>query len=582
MKKLLTGNEAVARGAYEAGVTVAAAYPGTPSTEILENIAKDYPEVYAEWAPNEKVALEVAAGASIAGARSIATMKHVGVNVAADPLMTLAYTGVNGGFTLVSADDPGMHSSQNEQDNRYYAKFGKMALFEPSDSQEAKDFLKEALRISEEYDVATILRLTTRICHCKTLVEFEDRNEVGMREYVKNAAKFVATPANAKVAHPALIEKLARLEEYSNNTPLNNTEYNDTSIGIITSGISYQYAKEVFGDKASYLKLGFTNPLPNNMIKDFASKVERIIIIEEGEPYLEEAVKTLGIDCTGKDVIPRILELNPEIVKEALTDEASEFFTSDAQVPPRPPVLCAGCPHRGLFFALGRKKDRIVSTDIGCYTLGTAPPLSCGDTVICMGASISAGHGFQKAFEKNNVEGKKVYSVIGDSTFFHSGLTGMMDVIYNKGNSTVVIADNRITGMTGHQENPGTGKTLQGEETEMMDIGKIVSAMGVKNVIECDPLDVKKMTQIFREADKSEETTVIITKRACALLPDQYWGNYEINQDECTQCKACFRIGCPCISDDDGVITIDETQCIGCGLCSQLCGFNAIVKAGDK
>ncbi|HZX46775.1 MAG TPA: indolepyruvate ferredoxin oxidoreductase subunit alpha, partial [Clostridia bacterium] len=429
MKKLLTGNEAVARGAYESGITFAAAYPGTPSTEILENIAL-YKEIYAEWAPNEKVALEVTAGASIAGARALAAMKHVGVNVAADPLMTLAYTGVNGGLVLVSADDPGLHSSQNEQDNRYYAKFGKMALLEPSDSQEAKDFVGEAIKLSEEFDVVTILRLTTRVCHSKSLVEFGDRTEAGMKPYVKQARKYIATPANAKALHGTLEERLKKLREYSDNTPLNFIEWNDKKAGVVASGVGYQYAKEVFGDRVSYLKLGMTNPLPVNKIKEFAGKVETIYVVEENEPFLEEALKSMGYDCIGKEKLPLVGELNPDIVERAFLGSGREAFTTETKLPNRPPVLCPGCPHRGLYYVLGRQKDAIITTDIGCYTLGSAPPLNAGDTCICMGASITAGHGMYKAFEHNKVEGRKVFSVIGDSTFFHSGVTGLMDVVY--------------------------------------------------------------------------------------------------------------------------------------------------------
>lgn len=582
MKKLLTGNEAVARGAYEAGITVAAAYPGTPSTEILENIAP-YKEIYAEWAPNEKVALEVAAGASIGGARALAAMKHVGVNVAADPLMTLAYTGVNGGLVLVTADDPGMHSSQNEQDNRYYAKFGKMALLEPSDSQEAKDFVAEAMKISEEFDVVVILRLTTRICHSKGLVEFKERQEVGMKPYVKQANKYIATPANARVLHGTLEERLKRLEEYSNNTPLNFIEWNDKKIGIVTSGVAYQYAREVFGDKASYLKLGMTNPLPKEKIKEFADQVETVYVVEENEPYLEEALKAMGINCTGKEKLPLVGELNPDIVERVYLGTEREVFTTDKKLPNRPPVLCPGCPHRGLYYVLGRQKNAIVTTDIGCYTLGSAPPLNAGDTCICMGASITAGHGMYKAFEHNGVEGHKIFSVIGDSTFFHSGVTGLMDVVYNKGNSTVIIADNRITGMTGHQENPGTGRTLKGEETVEIDVTKICKALGVSKVVEVNPLNLEEMEAAIKEAANTDETMVIVTKWPCALLKDQPKPKelYRIDEEKCKKCKACLKVGCPAIFNLEGKIQIDDTMCNGCGFCAQVCRFDAIEKVGE-
>ena len=580
MKKLLSGNEAIARGAYEAGITVAAAYPGTPSTEILENIGP-YDEIYAEWAPNEKVALEAAVGASISGARALAAMKHVGVNVAADPLFTVAYTGVNGGLVLVSADDPGLHSSQNEQDNRYYAKFAKVAMIEPSDSQEAKDFVLEAVKLSEEFDVPVLLRMTTRICHSKTLVEFKDREEVGIKDYQRNMGKYIATPANARKLHVTLEERLEKLEERSNNSPLNFFEWNGKKVGIITSGISYQYAKEVFGDKVSYLKLGLTFPLPKKMIAEFAEQVDTLYVIEENEPYIEETVKIMGFDCIGKDKIPGILELNPDIVERSLLGTEKELIKSDRQMPGRPPVLCPGCPHRGLFFALS-KKDAVVTSDIGCYTLGAMPPLNAADTCICMGASISAGHGFKKAMDKNGRDGK-VFAVIGDSTFFHSGLTGLMDVAYNKSNVTVIIADNRITGMTGHQDNPGTGKTLKGEDTVEIDIPKVCKALGIEDVKVVNPLNLKEMRTAVNEAMKKDKPNVIVTKWPCALIKTepQPKGHCRINQDKCTQCYACMQIGCPAISKQDGRVVIDDTMCNGCELCTQLCAFKAIEKVGE-
>ena len=580
MKKLLSGNEAIARGAYEAGITVAAAYPGTPSTEILENIGP-YDKIYAEWAPNEKVALEAAVGASISGARALAAMKHVGVNVAADPLFTVAYTGVNGGLVLVSADDPGLHSSQNEQDNRYYAKFAKVAMIEPSDSQEAKDFVLEAVKLSEEFDVPVLLRMTTRICHSKTLVEFKDREEVGIKDYQRNMGKYIATPANARKLHVTLEERLEKLEERSNNSPLNFFEWNDKKVGIITSGISYQYAKEVFGDKVSYLKLGLTFPLPKKMIAEFAEQVDTLYVIEENEPYIEETVKIMGFDCIGKDKIPGILELNPDIVERSLLGTEKELIKSDRQMPGRPPVLCPGCPHRGLFFALS-KKDAVVTSDIGCYTLGAMPPLNAADTCICMGASISAGHGFKKAMDKNGRDGK-VFAVIGDSTFFHSGLTGLMDVAYNKSNVTVIIADNRITGMTGHQDNPGTGKTLKGEDTVEIDIPKVCKALGIEDVKVVNPLNLKEMRTAVNEAMKKDKPNVIVTKWPCALIKTepQPKGHCQINQDKCTQCYACMQIGCPAISKQDGRVVIDDTMCNGCELCTQLCAFKAIEKVGE-
>lgn len=595
MKKLMTGNEAIARGFYEAGGTVAAAYPGTPSTEILENMST-YKEVYSEWAPNEKVALEVAIGASIAGARSLAAMKHVGVNVAADPLMTYGYTGVNGGLVLVSADDPGMHSSQNEQDNRYYAKFAKIAMIEPSDSQEAKDFIKEALEISEEFDTAVLFRVSTRLCHSKTLVELGGRKTVEIKPYSKNINKFVATPANGRKLHIVVEDKLNKLEEFSNNTPLNRIEWGDKKIGVITSGISYEYAKEVFGNNASYLKLGFTHPLPFEKIEEFAKEVERLYVIEELEPYIEEQIKARGIACTGKEKIPKIGELNPDIIAEALLeienktkDEVAGVIENlKEEVISRPPTLCAGCPHRGLFYTLAKKKNIMITGDIGCYTLGSSEPLNAMDTCICMGASISSGHGAQKAFDINGVN-KKVVSVIGDSTFFHSGLLSLIDVVYNRGNSVTIILDNRITGMTGHQENPGTGYTLMGKRTEAIDIYALCKAIGVKNIKVINPLNLKETDGAVTLALESSEPTVIITKWPCVLKKlseedkkefDCTLKTYKVNEGKCKKCKMCIKSGCPAISMKE-YSSIDPTMCVGCSVCAQICPFGAIERVGE-
>ncbi len=500
MKEFMTGNEAVARGCYEAGCTFASAYPGTPSTEILENVAQYKENIYCEWAPNEKVAMEVAIGATMAGARSLAAMKHVGVNVAADPLFTLGYLGVNGGFILVSADDPGCHSSQNEQDNRYYAKFSKIGCMEPSNSQESKDMIKSAFEISEKYDTPILFRMTTRICHSKGLVEFGEREEVGAKEYQKNPAKWIATPANAKRLHPIVEDKLVELEKFSNETDLNYFVWNEKKIGIISSGVAYTYAQEVFGDTASYLKLGFTHPLPMKKIKEFADEVETLYVIEELEPYIEEQLKAAGIECIGKEKIPRIGELNPDIIAEALLGEVREtmHIEEDKKVS-RPPTLCAGCPHRGFYYALSKKKNVVVTGDIGCYTLGAAEPLNSLDSCVCMGASISMAHGAQKAFEKHNVE-KRVVGVIGDSTFFHTGVNSLIDVAYNKGNTVSVILDNRITGMTGHQENPGTGFTLMGEPAKEIDIPKLVSAIGIEHIKTINPLDLEEVDKALEEA----------------------------------------------------------------------------------
>lgn len=587
MKHLMTGNEAIARGAYEAGVTVAAAYPGTPSTEILENTAK-YKEMYSEWSPNEKVAMEVAIGASIAGARSMATMKHVGVNVAADPLFTFAYTGVNGGFVFISADDPGMHSSQNEQDNRYYAKMAKVAMFEPSDSQEAKDFMLEGYRVSEEFDVVVMMRVTTRICHSKTLVELGERQRVEMKEYKKNIPKYVAAPANARVLHVKLEEKLKKLEQYSNETPLNKIEWGSKKIGVVTSGVAYQYAKDVFGDDASYLKIGFSFPLPMDKIKEFAKEVDTLYVIEELEPFMEEQMKAAGIACIGKEKIPNIGELNPDIIAKALLGVEREIIKVDkTAVVPRPPIMCAGCPHRGLFYVLSKKKNVMVTGDIGCYTLGSAEPLNAMDTCICMGAGISSGHGAQVAFNFNNVK-KKVVGVMGDSTFFHSGITGLLDIVYNKGNALTIILDNRITGMTGHQENPGSGYTLMGDKAPMIDIPKLVEACGIKNIKVINPLNVKDTEKIVNEALESDEPGVIITKWPCVLKKFTEediaeFGNEKVlcivNKDTCKTCRVCGKVGCPAISFADTAY-IDESMCVGCDVCLQVCPFKAIEKVG--
>lgn len=592
MKLLMTGNEAVARGFYEAGGTVAAAYPGTPSTEILENMVDYKDVVYSEWAPNEKVAMEVAIGASIAGARSLAAMKHVGVNVAADPLMTYGYTGVNGGFVLISADDPGLHSSQNEQDNRYYAKFAKIAMIEPSDSQEAKDFIKEAYDISEKFDVPVLYRLTTRICHSKTIVELGNREEKEMKPYSKNISKFVATPANAKKLHVVVEDKLKALEQYSNNSPLNTMELNNSEIGVISSGVAYQYAKEVFGDDVSYLKLGFTHPLPFEKIKDFSSKVKTLYVIEELEPYIEDQLKALGIECIGKSQIPNIGELNPDIVAKTLLSKENKTIENldvlKSEVISRPPTLCAGCPHRGLFYALSKKKNVMVTGDIGCYTLGSAEPLNAMDTCICMGASISSGHGAQKAFNVNNVD-KKVVSVIGDSTFFHTGINSLVDVAYNKGNSVSIILDNRITGMTGHQQNPGTGYTLMGEDANMIDIPKLCEVIGIKNVQVINPLNLKETDEALNNALSSSEPSVIVTQWPCVLKRmtehdkrsfDLAPKRFSVTEDKCKSCKMCLKCGCPAISFE-GKSKIDQNSCVGCSVCEQICPFDAIERVGE-
>ncbi|WP_027398709.1 indolepyruvate ferredoxin oxidoreductase subunit alpha [Anaerovorax odorimutans] len=585
MKQLMTGNEAVARGAYEAGLTFASAYPGTPSTEILENMVKYKDDLYCEWAPNEKVAIEAAIGASIAGARSMAAMKHVGVNVAADPLFTFAYTGVTGGFVLVSADDPGMHSSQNEQDNRNYATAARLLMLEPSNSQEAKDFMKLGLELSERFDTPVLLRMTTRVCHSKSLVELNDREEKEIVKYKKNIAKFVATPANGKVMRKNLIDRIKNMEAYSNTCEINKVEYNDTKVGVISSGVAYQYAREVFGDNTSYLKLGMTFPMPMDKIKEFASKVDKLYVVEEMDPYIENHLRMAGIDCIGKEIIPEMDELNTDIVRKAVFGTDAETIKSDMEAVVRPPSLCAGCPHRGFFYTLSKKKNVMITGDIGCYTLGSAPPLSAIDTCICMGGSISAGHGASKVFEREGID-TKVVSVIGDSTFFHTGINSLMDVVYNKGCNVSVILDNRITGMTGHQENPGTGFTLMGEEAAEVNIELLCQAIGMKkeNIYVVNPLNLKETSDALDEALEKDEATVIIAKWPCILkkFTDQDKKDFdlspkkcEIDQDKCTKCKLCMKTGCPAIQFGES-IKIDAASCTGCGVCMQVCPFDAI------
>ncbi len=588
MKKvIMSGNEAIARGAYEAGCHVASAYPGTPSTEILENFAT-YEGVYAEWAPNEKVGFEVASGASIGGARALTTMKHVGLNVAADPLFTMAYEGVNGGFVVVTADDPGMHSSQNEQDNRFYAPHAKVAMVEPSNSQECLDYIKEAYEISEKYDTLVLFRVTTRISHSKTVVEIGEKAEVAVKPYEKNTKKYIMTPNNSKIKHYEVEERLEKLRQYSNSTHLNRVEMGNTQIGIITNGISYEYCREVFGDNASYLKIGFSYPLPDEMIKDFASKVNKLYIVEENDPYLEKEVKAMGIPCIGKEIIPICEELNPDIIRKAILGEETKInYTVDEKAPSRPPVLCPGCPHRGIFYAVSKYKDVISSGDIGCYTLGMNAPLSVTDTVICMGASISAGLGMERASMMAERSDKKVFSFIGDSTFFHSGITGLINSVYNQTPIVSVILDNRITGMTGHQENPGTGKTLQNREAPMVDIEQLVLACGIKkeNIRVVDPYNIKQTSEAVKEAHDSKEPFVIITKQPCALIKEvlKKRANLkcQVNQDKCKKCKMCLKTGCPALRFQNGVVEIDETMCNGCEICKQVCPFSAIEKVGE-
>lgn len=590
MKKLLTGNEAIARGAWEAGVRFASAYPGTPSTEILENMSQ-YKEVYSEWAPNEKVAVEAAIGASIAGARSLAAMKHVGLNVAADPLFTFAYTGVNGGMVLISADEPGQHSSQTEQDNRNYAKSAKVAMFEPTNSQEAKDMVKAAYEVSEKFDIPVMIRMTTRSCHSKGIVECKDREEIEIKEYVKNAAKYLTVPAHARKLRASLEERLSKLLEFSNSTDLNYIEWNDTKIGVIASGAAFSFAKEVFGNTASYLKLGFTNPLPTKKIEEFAGKIEKLYIIEENDPYIEDKVRMLGFDCYGKNLFPAFGEMTPDVIRKAVYGQSNETIEYDKnEVVSRPPSFCAGCPHRGFFYELGKRKNVMVSGDIGCYTLAFDEPYAAMDTAVCMGGSLSIGHGAQKVFNMKENNKMRVVSVLGDSTFLHTGINSLLEVAYNKGNTVNVILDNRITGMTGHQQNPGTGYTLQGEETVEADIDKLVRACGIKNVAIINPNDLKLVKDTLDWALSLDEPSVIITRWPCVLkkfteqdkkeFATAFQSKCRVDDEKCVGCKMCVKTGCPAISVEKASkkAKIDLDTCVGCEVCLQVCPVKAIGK----
>ena len=515
MKKLMLGNAAVAQGAYEAGVRVVASYPGTPSTEITESIVK-YDDIYAEWAPNEKVASEVAIGASIGGARSMSCMKHVGLNVMADPVFTVSYTGVNGGLVFCVADDPGMHSSQNEQDSRHYAKASKIMMLEPSDSSECKEFTKQAFELSEEFDTPVFIRLSTRVSHSQSLVDIGEKEDVKLKPYEKNIGKFVMMPGNAIKRHVIVEDRIRALTEFAENTNLNTVEMHSKKIGVITSGISYMYAKEALGDKASYLKLGLVYPMPEKLIKDFAAKVDKLYVIEELDPVIEEHCKSLGVEVIGKGIFTLLGEYTPTMIKKAILSEApSPSVEIEETIPVRPPVMCPGCPHRGTFYVL-KKLGLVVSGDIGCYTLGAVAPLQSVDTTICMGASVSAALGMAKA--RGDEFNKKLVSVIGDSTFIHSGITGLVDIVYNKGNNTVIILDNSITGMTGHQDNPTTGYTIRGEETKQVNLITLCKGIGVEHVVVADPFDLENFEKVLKEEVAREEPSVIIAQRPCALL----------------------------------------------------------------
>jgi indolepyruvate ferredoxin oxidoreductase alpha subunit len=572
-KALLSGDEAIAQGAWEAGVKVAAAYPGTPSTQILENLAH-YTDVYSEWSVNEKVALEVALGASLAGARALCAMKHVGLNVAADALFSAAYIGVRGGLVIVTADDPGLHSSQNEQDNRFYGLHAKVPVLCPSDSQEAKDFTKLAFEISEKFDIPVILRITTRIAHAKTIVELEDRKEPPAREYIKDITKMNLLPQFAKGRHYSLEERISRLREYSNTTPINYVVEGQKSLGIIADGVAFQYAREVFAG-ASFLKLGMVFPFPDEKVKEFAKTRKKIYVIEETDPFIEIQTKALGIKALGKELLPRVDELNPRIIRNAFL-KRKIIFTPEENLPPRPPALCPGCPHTGLFYLL-QKKDLIMSGDIGCYTLGTYPPHNAMDSCVCMGASITLAHGIDKIVNGK----KKVVSVIGDSTFFHMGITGVINAVYNKSNQIIIILDNRTTGMTGHQDHPGTGKTLMGEETLAINPEEIVRACGVKKVYVIDPYKIKENRALFNQILTEPGPVVVISRRACALLAERK-APFKVLFDKCTGCKLCLRLGCPAISFIENHATINKNFCVGCEMCFDICPSEAIVKINQK
>lgn len=585
MKMLLSGNEAVARGAWEAGVTIATAYPGTPSTEILEVIGmlcKD--DIYSEWSPNEKVAFEVAVGGSFAGARSLVCMKHVGLNVAADPYMTFAYTGVKGGFVVVSADDPSMHSSQNEQDNRYYAKFGIIPMLEPSDSQESKDLLIEAYDISEKFDTPVLFRMTTRISHSKGVVHMGDRSEHETDGFERNIQKYVMVPGHARMRRKVVIERLEKLREFADTTPLNKIEDGKGGIGIITGGISYQYAKEIMPN-ASFLKLGMSYPLPEKKIKDFASSVDKLFVVEELEPFYEEQIKAMGIECDGKKYFTNYGELSPGAVSEGfvkagLISEKTQVSIPGEKLFPRPPVLCPGCPHRGAFTALKKLKVPVTG-DIGCYTLAALQPMSVMDTCVCMGASIGNAIGIAKVGKD-----KGAVAAIGDSTFLHSGITGLLDAVYNKANIVVLLLDNRITAMTGGQHHPGTGQTLMGEETFQVDFVELSKALGVKDIHEVDAYDVDATKKTLKAALEYDGPSIVITNRPCALMPHKIKETaYTVLLDECIGCKLCFKIGCPAIAAADEKTEkgrpkaiIDPELCTGCTICAQICPVDCIVR----
>ncbi len=578
MKQLMLGNKAVARGLYEAGCCFASSYPGTPSTEVTEELAK-YDEVYCEWAPNEKVAMESAFGASLAGRRSFCAMKHVGLNVAADPLYTMSYTGVNSGLVIVVADDAGMHSSQNEQDSRHHAIAAKLPMLEPSDSQEALEFTKLAYEISERFDTPVLLKMCTRVAHSQSVVETSDR-QVPEKTYEKNIAKYVMMPGNAKKRHPIVEERTRLLKEYAETSPVNRVEMGGTQLGIITSSTSYQYVTEVFGDSVSILKIGMANPLPDQLILDFAKKVDRLVVVEELDPIMENHCKALGLQVQGKEILPICGEFSQNLIARALGKEAPKGLSLKEDLPMRPPVMCPGCPHRGLFYTL-KKIGCTVLGDIGCYTLGAVAPLASMEMTLCMGASVSSIHGFNKMGGENSE--KNTVCVIGDSTFMHSGMTGLANIAYNQSNSTVIILDNSITGMTGHQQNPTTGLNIKGDPAGKIDLEALCRAMGFNRVAVADPYDLASCEKIIREELAAEEPSVIISRRPCALLKYvKKKAALRVDPDKCKNCKSCMKIGCPAISIKDKKAVVDATLCIGCGVCTQMCKFGAFESTGKE
>ncbi len=572
MKELLIGNGAVARGLYEAGCGLISSYPGTPSTEITEEAAK-YAEVYAEWAPNEKVALETAFGASLGGIRSCCAMKHVGLNVAADPLFTMSYTGVSAGLVVCVADDPGMHSSQNEQDSRHYAIAAKLPMLEPADSQECLDFAKAAFSLSEAYDTPVLLRLCTRISHSQSIVETGPREDIPQRPYVKDAAKYIMMPGNAIRRHPLVEQRLDRLAEYAESCPFNRVEMGGTALGIITSGTCYQYVKEIFGDRVSVLKLGLIHPMPTRLIRDFANQVDRLVVVEELDGIIEDHCRKLGLSVEGKDLFSPLGEFSQKTIAQAFGLAPTAHLSIDTPIPPRPPMMCAGCPHRGMYYVLAKNKVHVIG-DIGCYTLGAQAPLQAVDTTLCMGASVSGLHGFNKAL---GAEGEtKSVAVIGDSTFMHSGVTGLINIAYNGSNSTVVILDNSITGMTGHQQNPTTGYNIKGDPAGKIDLEALCRSIGIRRVQVVDPYDLATCDRVLKEELAAQEPSVIISRRPCVLLKYvKPKAPLHVNADACRGCRKCMSFGCPAIAIHGKQASIDPTLCIGCGVCQQICPFGA-------